>query len=110
MDAPGAIRVVLSTIIVQEAQVGEFALVVEIGKIFAVLGIKYLTETVAGGYIHNMVMDIQKIGTGRVAFSMEMAGTFLWSGNTVLANKIKRTDLGMINTSRNIHRNSSNIS
>ena len=41
-----------------EAEAGELALVVEVGKIFTVLCIKYLTETMAGGYILNMVMDI----------------------------------------------------
>ena len=101
MDAPRTIRVVLSTIIVQEAQVGEFTLTVEVGKIFAVLSIKYRTEIVAGGYIINMVMDIHKIGTVHVTFSMEITWAFLWSRNTVLPNKIKIIDLGMINTSRN---------
>ena len=70
MDAPGAIRVVLSTIIEQEAQAGEFALVVEVGEIFTVLGVKYFAETMAGGYIVNMGLNIHKVGTGHVAFSV----------------------------------------
>ena len=70
MDAPGAIRVVLSTIIEQEAQAGEFALVVEVGEIFTVLGVKYLAEIMAGGYIVNIGLDIHKVGTGHVTFSV----------------------------------------
>ena len=76
--------VVRGTVVEQEAEMGQHALVIVVGEMVAVLVVEYLTESVAGGNIFNRMVNIHKIGTSHFAFSRGKKWTFLRCGYTIL--------------------------